>query len=206
MVGSTNPVKVKATQQAFAKLFPQASLRVEGGKPLCLSVSVCVCLCLCRCLCLYVSHAGIAGLPVAAPSGVRDQPMGDAEALAGARNRCRNAALRCPGADYYVGLEGGCEMVAGTMTCFAWMVVHSAGGREGKAKTGTFDLPPAVAELVQGGMELGHANDQVFATKESKHGGGAVGLLTSGAVDRTAYYEQALLLALIPFHMPDLYT
>jgi len=131
--------------------------------------------------------------------------MGDDETLTGARNRCQQCREAQPLADYYCGLEGGCAIVGKDMICFAWMVITNQAGKEGCAKTGTFALPSQVTALVKSGMELGHANDQVFATRESKKGGGAVGLLTSNAVNRTQYYEQALILALIPFHMPDLY-
>eukprot|EP00730_Choanoeca_flexa_P014421 TRINITY_DN6305_c0_g2_i1.p2 TRINITY_DN6305_c0_g2~~TRINITY_DN6305_c0_g2_i1.p2 ORF type:complete len:187 (+),score=30.13 TRINITY_DN6305_c0_g2_i1:1699-2259(+) len=142
---------------------------------------------------------------IAAASGVPDQPMGDEETLRGARNRCQACREAISDADYYCAPEGGCSIVGSHLDCFAWMVVVNQAGKEGIAKTGTFALPPEVAKLVQSGMELGHANDKVFATKESKKGGGAVGLLSSGVVTRTTYYEQALVLALIPFHMPDLY-
>lgn len=131
--------------------------------------------------------------------------MGDDETLQGGRNRCKNARAALPGADFYCGLEGGCARQAAGMVCFAWMVVVSSDGKEGKAKTGSFELPREVVSLIDGGMELGYANDKVFSTVESKHGGGAVGLLTRGVIDRTEYYEQALILALIPHVMPKLY-
>jgi len=66
------------------------------------------------------------------------------------------------------------------MYCFAWIVVQegSVGGLEGRAMTSTMYLPPAVSSLVASGVELGHANDRVFAIHNSKHGQGAVGILT----------------------------
>ena len=48
-------------------------------------------------------------------------------------------------------------------------------------------------------MELGDADDQVFGRNGSKTEEGVVGLLTRGQIDRAAYYEQPLLLALVPF-------
>ena len=131
--------------------------------------------------------------------------MGDEETIQGARNRCAACLKAVPEADYYCGLEGGCDMKKEEMSCFAWMVIMDKHGKEGKSRTGVFTLPPQVAALVKSGLELGYANDQVFKTTGSKRSGGAVGILTSGVVDRTQYYEQALVLALIPFHMPALY-
>lgn len=48
------------------------------------------------------------------------------------------------------------------------------------------------------GIELGHANDQVFAEHNSKQKGGALGSLTNGLLGRTEYYVQAVILALVP--------
>ena len=60
-------------------------------------------------------------------------------------------------------------------------------------------------ELVESGVELGVADDQVFGHTNSKHQGGAVGLLTGNAVDRRALYAQAVALALVPFKNAELY-
>jgi inosine/xanthosine triphosphatase len=141
-----------------------------------------------------------------AESGVSDQPMGDEETLAGAKNRIDNCITSNPGADFYVGLEGGCLFtVDDKLEAFAWMVV-SDGKNQGKARTASFELPNEVARLVREGMELGHADDVVFQRKDSKTQNGAVGILTNDVIDRSSYYEQAIVLALIPFIHPDLFT
>ncbi len=69
----------------------------------------------------------------------------------------------------------------------------------GKARTGAFMLPQEVANLVRSGIELGHADDQVFGRSNSKQTNGAVGLLTADLIDRQRYYEHAVILALVPF-------
>ncbi len=131
--------------------------------------------------------------------------MSDEETLQGARGRVQNARLAVPDADFYAGLEGGCAVRGAQLGCFAWIVVMNRKGEEGTGRTGEFFLPPVVAELVQGGMELGPANDKVFATHNSKQQGGAVGLLTNGVVPRKDYYEQTVVLALIPFLNTEMY-
>ncbi|MEP7292038.1 MAG: inosine/xanthosine triphosphatase [Chloroflexota bacterium] len=135
---------------------------------------------------------------ISVPSGVSDQPMTDAETLQGALNRLANVRATSPEADYWVGIEGGVEDVAGILECFAWAVA-SDGVRVGKSRTATFSLPEEAARLVWQGMELGHADDVVFGRSNSKQQNGSVGLLTGDVVDRTAYYLQAVILALIPF-------
>jgi non-canonical (house-cleaning) NTP pyrophosphatase len=69
----------------------------------------------------------------------------------------------------------------------------------GKARTATYYLPRETAKLVKGGMELGHADEVVFGGQNSKQKNGSVGLLTGDVIDRRAYYEEAVVLALIPF-------
>src|SRR5438045_3061707 len=102
------------------------------------------------------------------PSGVADQPMSDRETLRGATNRAENARAAVPGADYWVGLEGGVDGEDGMLEAFAWVVVIGRDGRVGRSRTATFQLPPAVAELVRAGVELGHADDRVFGRSNSK--------------------------------------
>ena len=140
---------------------------------------------------------------VSVPSGVPDQPIGEDETFAGAENRVDNAMKECDG-DYWVGLEGGVANSGSQLEAFAWMVIKSK-NRHGKGRTGSFFLPAKVAELVNEGMELGHADDVVFGQSNSKQKVGAVGLLTNNLLTRTTYYEQALILALIPFINQDHY-
>jgi inosine/xanthosine triphosphatase len=140
---------------------------------------------------------------VAVPSGVSEQPMSSAETLQGAFNRAQNAKARPQSADYYVGIEGGCEHVDGDLLCFAWVVVMGS-ARVGKGQTGTFVLPQEVARLVRQGVELGIADDRVFGRSNSKHHNGAIGLLSGDVVDRLEYYVHAMIMALVPFKNPQL--
>jgi non-canonical (house-cleaning) NTP pyrophosphatase len=66
-------------------------------------------------------------------------------------------------------------------------------------------LPSAVAELVREGLELGHAMDRYVNERNTKHGKGAVGILTAGLVDRQRAYESLVSYALAPFITPELY-
>ena len=141
---------------------------------------------------------------ISAPSGVADQPMSRAETMTGALLRAENARQAQPNSDFWVGIEGGIEDTALGMTCFAWVVVIGADDGRGRGQTGVFYLPREVAELVRGGMELGHADDAVFQRDNSKQANGAIGLLTDDVIDREAYYVHALIMALVPFKNPEL--
>jgi len=107
--------------------------------------------------------------------------------------------------------EGGIEESAygveeKMLFCFAWMaIMEPSTGQVGWSKTGSFPLPKPVTDLVRGGMELGHADDQVFGRQDSKKKDGVVGILTHGIINRTLYYEHALILGLIPFINRSIY-
>lgn len=232
-VGSTNPSKLRAVRQALQRALlvddgvcvSADSNEEEEEEDTCHTPvhdnanAAAVC-----------KHADIQGFDVA--SGVSHQPFGDDETRKGARNRAKAAyqaylAQESIVPHLAIGMEGGLEWHEHTLMCMAWMVVYGRrtrwvvdwfasdgtltyhGDRQpvvGAAKTAGFALPPAVTKLVhEQGMELGDADDQVFDRVQSKHGSGTVGILTKGLIDRSAYYEHALLLAMVPWMKPDLY-
>lgn len=151
----------------------------------------------------YFPDALVAAHPV--ESGVPDQPFGDDETIAGARARALRARAAAD-SDLGVGLEGGVvDGPAGMRTC-AWCVVVHRDGREGVGGSLAMPLPEGVAALIRAGEELGHAMDTFAATRGTKHGRGAVGILTDGRIDRQAAYEVLVTYALAPFVTPALYA
>ena len=142
---------------------------------------------------------------LAVESGVSDQPMSSAETLQGAVNRAEQLPSLSPESHFFVGMEGGIEIIDNRWFASAWMVILDSDGRRAQGKSALFALPPKVKQLVESGLELGLANDQVFAEKNSKHAGGAIGSLTGGTISRQALYEHAMVAALIPFRNPSLF-
>lgn len=130
-------------------------------------------------------------------SGVPDQPWGDAETQAGAVTRAAAALALDPTADLGVGVEGGVVREAdGSVRTCAWVAVVD---REGVTSLGgslAMPLPPAVVALLDAGVELGLAMDQVARTSGTKHGRGAVGVLTAGLISRQQAYEPLVTYAL----------
>jgi inosine/xanthosine triphosphatase len=138
----------------------------------------------------------VIGHPVA--SGVPDQPWGDDETIRGARARARGACA-LDDAELGVGIEGGVvQLDDGSVRTCAWAAVVTRDGREGVGGSLAMQLPPRVAELVRGGLELGHAMDRVTGEQDVKRGAGAVGILTAGLVNRQAAYEVLVAYALAP--------
>lgn len=143
---------------------------------------------------------------ISGASEVSEQPKRDLEIFQGALNRAENAYKTMPEADFWVGIEGGVdERYSDEMEVFAWIVIQSKDGKLGKGRTGTFFLPKKVVELIKQGKELGEADDIVFGQINSKQKNGAVGILTDNVIDRTKYYTDAVVLALIPFKNRESY-
>ncbi len=137
-------------------------------------------------------------------SGVSAQPWGDLEVRTGALNRAR-AALSQAGADLGVGLEGGVqETELGLFTC-AWAALVDHNGRVGVGGSSCILLPPAIAERVRAGEELGTAVDFLLNESNTRQRGGAIGALTANLETRQSAYEHILRLALAPFQHPAWY-
>lgn len=144
-------------------------------------------------------HAPLEVDSIEVDSGAGAQPDSDAATRQGARMRALRAREALPAADFWIGLEGGVELLDSELMAFAWMAVQDRSGAMSTARSVTLPLPPAIKALLDHGMELGEANDRVFATVNSKQGGGAYGLLTDGLYTRESVYCQTLIIALIPF-------
>ncbi len=141
------------------------------------------------------------------PSGVPAQPWGDAETLRGAGNRAAGALRLADRSDAIgVGIEGGVLRRGGPVWSFSWVVAVAPGGASGAARSAAFALPASVTRLLEQGLELGDAIDRVFGVVGSKREGGAVGLLTLGALERPELYAHAVLLALMPVLREALYA
>ncbi|CAN5368539.1 inosine/xanthosine triphosphatase [soil metagenome] len=141
----------------------------------------------------------------AVESGVKEQPIGSDETYQGALNRLTSVQARSTDVDYWVAIEGGVEIHGDDIEVSAWIIIKSKDGRSGKAKSAMFVLPSEMAQHVRNGKEVGTATDIVFGQKNSKQGGGSIGVLTNDVITRTSYYEEAVICALVPFKNPELY-
>jgi len=130
---------------------------------------------------------------------VPDQPWGDEETIAGATTRAREARRQLD-ADLGVGIEGGVVALPdGTVRTCAWAVLVDRAARVGTGGSLAMPLPPPVAADLRAGVELGHAMDRLVDAENTKHGSGAVGILTNGMIDRQQAYEVLVAYALAPF-------
>jgi len=163
---------------------------------------------------------------VAAASGVSDQPVGDEETLAGARNRAE-AALRIAREkseswEYFVGLEGGIDVIPGpdvmpSLEVIADVdIVREAGKRwvflenwayitDGTSvgsfgQSGAVLLPDSLARtVVDDGVELSEAIDAFAGRHNIRDAEGAWGILTRNQISRQEAFRVAVVNAFAPF-------
>lgn len=144
--------------------------------------------------------ARVEGLSV--PSGVPEQPLGEAQTREGAVNRARAAvALAGDGEGWGVGLEGGVLLNGAEGRLFGIVAVaHARGGqvRVEVSRTADLRLPPAVTDRVRAGEELGAVMDELLGVTDIKRGVGSVGAVTGGVVTRADVWRQAVALAAAP--------
>ncbi len=143
-------------------------------------------------------------VPVSVPSGVSDMPMSDAECIEGAKNRAM-ASLQATGADLGVGLEGGVMFMPEGMMLVGWVAIVDGDGRVGLGSSARIPLPEFIAQRVRDGEELGPVMDTVVNETNTKHRGGASGILSAGLTKRSESFATAVAYALSPFVAPQFY-
>lgn len=152
----------------------------------------------------FLQNVHVSG--VAVESGVAAQPMSDEETQIGAETRARSA-LASSDATLAVGLEGGVVLLAdGQMRTCAWAVAVDRHGVRGIGGSLAMPLPESVASRIRAGEELGYAMDAVANTVGTKHGRGAVGILTAGLIDRQRAYETLVTYAFAPWLASDYFA
>lgn len=143
-------------------------------------------------------------VPIKAPSGVSDMPLSDAECIEGAKNRAIYA-LKNSTTDLGVGLEGGVMMMPDGMMLVGWVAIIDRNNTCGLGSSARIPLPEFIAERVRNGEELGPVMDDVVSEHNTKHRGGASGILSGGLAKRSESFATAVAYALSPFVVPHFY-
>ena len=153
----------------------------------------------------------VTGFEVA--TGVSHTPLSRDELMAGARGRCEEV-MRVSGhgnaAAYFVGLEGGLEVVRekGRRLAFlqSWAFVADGGGRGFYGQSGAILLPEALAaEVLDRGAELSQAIEAFTGTTGARDSQGAWGVLTKNLIDRQESFRIAVISAFAPFFNAEMY-
>jgi len=150
-------------------------------------------------------------------SGVGHTPLSRAEVMAGARRRAealvRAARDQPPGQPawrYFVGLEGGLDVVAqdGERLVFLenWAYVTDGAGRGAYGQSGSILVPaPVAAEVVDKGVELAAAIDAFAGGRGIRDAQGAWGVFTKNLITRQDAFRVAVINAFAPFFNRDVY-
>ena len=152
----------------------------------------------------FFEDVEVKGLDV--PSGVKPFPLSDEETLRGALNRVKQSSEVEPGADYYVGLEGGLSQLG------EWMVVKQLAvivceGEVGVGVSPGYVCPDSLYKLIVSASDAvgRRAIDEYFEESEVLSKQGPIGVLTRGRMSRTHSSMEAVVCALTRFVNPQYY-
>jgi inosine/xanthosine triphosphatase len=143
------------------------------------------------------------------PSGVHHTPRSRAECMSGARNRADALVTlaREDGKlwDYFVGLEGGLEVVeeVGASCVFLqnWAYVTDGSGEGYFGQSGAVLMPPVLAaRVLEDGVELAEAVDAFAGSRGIRDGQGAWGVLTRNFITRQDSFRLAAISAFAPYY------
>ena len=147
-------------------------------------------------------------------SAVRHTPLTRAETMTGARFRASALAGiardRSEPWHYFVGLEGGLNTVEinGDRCVFleSWAFVADLSGRSGWGHSPGILLPDLLVEqVVDRGIELSEAIDNLAGSRGIRDGQGAWGVLSRECLTRSDAFRVALIGAFAPFYNREIY-
>lgn len=166
------------------------------------------------------------------PSGVRHTPLTREDMMAGARQRAealiKIASEKSAPWKYFVGLEGGLDVVAGldaipNLDVFpevdivreaqkrwvfleSWAYVADVSGRGAFGQSGAVLMPDALLNsVVDDGVELAQAIDAFAGRHGIRDAEGAWGILTGNLITRQEAFRIAVINAFAPFFNRELY-
>lgn len=155
---------------------------------------------------------------VEVPSGVRHTPLSREDMMTGARQRAealwRIAQEKNEPWKYFVGLEGGLDVVSGSMDGNSrrvflenWAYVTDGTGRGAFGQSGAVLIPEALAKrVVDEGVELSEAIDAFAGEQGIRDAQGAWGILTRNMITRQDAFRVAVINAFAPFFNRAIYT
>jgi inosine/xanthosine triphosphatase len=146
-------------------------------------------------------------------SGVSHTPLSREELMQGARQRAEALAARLAAsaepANFYVGLEGGLDVVEerGKRRVFLESWAYVTDEKRGHfGCSGSIEIPGALAEeVVVRGTELSVAIDDFAGQAAIRDAHGAWGVLSGNIISRQESFRVAVVVAFAPFYNRKLY-
>lgn len=182
VVGSNNPVKVGAVEEAFKKYWPECEV---------VGIEV---------------NSGVASQPMSeleTMNGARQRAYKvlelDSDAVYGVGIEGGVTELN-PTSSNWTGNRRGTK--SKLFEC-AWVCVAKRGGEEGLGGGLYFELPEKIATQIRSGGELGPIMDKFTGKTNVKQSSGAIGIFTKDQLDRKSAYVQIVLSAMIRHVSPE---
>ncbi|KAI8612246.1 Non-canonical purine NTP phosphatase/PRRC1 [Chytriomyces sp. MP71] len=132
---------------------------------------------------------------VGVKSGVSDQPMCDEETIQGATNRAQRALDSDTEAQFGIGIEGGCQKIGERWFEAGWTVVVDRNGTVGIGSSARYELSLKIMGHLLSGVELADVIDEISGETDVRSKGGAMGILTSGVLNRDSCYVHGIYFA-----------
>jgi non-canonical (house-cleaning) NTP pyrophosphatase len=172
-------------------------------------------------------------LGIEVESGVRHTPLSREDLMAGARQRAETLVQMARAKNerwkYFVGLEGGLEVIAGLevipsldvvpeldvvreashrwVFLESWAYVSDGEGRGSFGQSGAVLVPETLAQtVVDDGLELSQAMDAFAGGHNIRDAEGAWGILTRNLTTRQDSFRAAVINAFAPFFNRELYA
>jgi inosine/xanthosine triphosphatase len=127
-------------------------------------------------------------ISVSVPSHVAEQPFSDEETMDGALNRARNA-LKEGNSQIGIGLEGGVTETASGLYLCNWGALVDVNGYSTISGGARIKLPDEISTELRNGRELGPVIDEFAQKRNVRQLEGAIGILSSGKVNRKEMFE-----------------
>ncbi|MCR4403078.1 MAG: inosine/xanthosine triphosphatase [Firmicutes bacterium] len=179
VVGSTNPVKVRAVRRVFARAFRGDDVEIEG-----MSVD--------------------AGLPDQPLGDGETRRCAVARAVHVLKTTDADVGIGLEGGVAFEDdAEGGGSSEA---YLIGWCAIATRDGTLSVARGASMPLPPAVGREVAAGRELGPVMDELTGVHNSKQKLGAVGYFTCGLLPREKSWEYTITCAMVKLLRPDHYS
>lgn len=143
---------------------------------------------------------------VCTESGVSAHPRSAEESITGALNRAAQARELRPGADYYVGIEGGLLCVGERTWEIGWVAIYNSLGQITTGLSAGIEISGDILRGITTGTELNDILARDFHITAAGNTNGFYGIATDDLVTRQAAYEQGVTFALAQFLHPELYV
>ena len=147
---------------------------------------------------------------ISVESGIAAQPLSDSETMNGAINRATNLKLLNEPFDYYIGIEGGINLLNGMYFECGFVAVLNNDNVLGVGTSGRFELSSKIIKLLniddgKAEMELGYVMNLLSGLDNVRENAGAMGLLTNGLLDRDVAYQTGIIFAFSKFVSSKIY-